>query len=83
MRYYCCSGRTKQERVVFAMRIFELGKTVLIKGIPAHVCRQCGEQSFDLEVAQNLEALRELTRREQLPTRVEENVASAEYAVLA
>lgn len=80
---YRCSGQMKHELVPFTMHVPEVGKTVVIKRVPASVCQQCGEQSFDLDVARNLEALRDLAIREQLSTRTEDDVTSVDYALHA
>lgn len=83
MLCYRCSGEMKHESVSFTMHIPEIGKTVVIKRVPASVCQQCMEQSFDLDVARNLEALRDRATRKQLLTSTEDDVTSADHAVHA
>lgn len=52
--------------------------TIIIKGVPAKVCTQCGEQYFDDETAENIEKI--VNQLKQLATEVtivnyKENVA--------
>ncbi|WP_035107540.1 type II toxin-antitoxin system MqsA family antitoxin [Desulfovirgula thermocuniculi] len=34
------------------------GRLVIIEGVPAHICRQCGETYFDGEVVMEMERLK-------------------------
>lgn len=38
------------------------GGFVIITGVPAHVCAQCGEQYFDAEVALGMDRIKKATR---------------------
>lgn len=41
---------------------------IIIKGVPAKVCTQCGEQYFDDEIAENIEKI--VNQLKQLATEV-------------
>ena len=34
------------------------GKLVIISGVPAHICEQCGEQYFDADVALEMDRIK-------------------------
>ena len=50
-----CEGKIKQ-RVVQARFRFR-GQTIYVDGVPAWVCRRCGEQYFDAPVYKRLEKI--------------------------
>ena len=55
MNCFYCKGRTVETRTKF---IVDLGGcVVIVKNVPARVCRQCGEESFSDEVAKQLERI--------------------------
>jgi YgiT-type zinc finger domain-containing protein len=50
-----CKGKVLQEKVNVG---FRWGKDlIVIEGVPATVCRQCGEKHFDAEVYKEMEKL--------------------------
>ncbi len=50
-----CKGSTYEAVTKF---IVDLGDCVaIVKNVPARICRQCGEESFGDEVAQQLEKI--------------------------
>lgn len=71
-----CKGTLEEKKVNY---IVDLEETIIIiKGVPAKVCRQCGEQYFDDKTSENIEAL--VNQLKQLPMEVSivnytENVA--------
>ncbi len=55
MNCFYCKGQTVEALTKF---VVDLGQCVLIvKDVPARVCRQCGEASYSSEVAQQLERI--------------------------
>ena len=55
MNCFYCKGRTVETTTKF---IVDLGNcVVIVKNVPARVCRQCGEESFSDEVAKQLERI--------------------------
>ena len=51
-----CKGNLEEKKVNY---IVDLEDTIIIiiKGVPAKVCTQCGEQYFDDETAENIEKI--------------------------
>jgi len=47
-----CGGELEKKRVTYTKE--EGGRLVAIGGVPAEVCRTCGEEYFALEVADEL-----------------------------
>lgn len=76
MDCFMCKGTLEEKKVNY---IVDLEETIIIiKGVPAKVCRQCGEQYFDDKTSENIEAL--VNQLKQLPMEVSivnytENVA--------
>ena len=61
-----CKGDLEFKKVNY---VVDLGNTIIIiKGTPAKVCRQCGEQYFDDEIAENIEKI--VNKLKQLATEV-------------
>lgn len=55
MSCFLCKGDLKLKNVNYMV---DLEKTIIIiKGVPAKVCMQCGEQFFDDETAENIEKI--------------------------
>lgn len=55
MNCFMCKGDLKEKKVNY---VVDLEKTIIIiKGVPAKVCTQCGEQYFDDEIAENVEKI--------------------------
>lgn len=71
-----CKGTLEEKKVNY---IVDLEETIIIiKGVPAKVCKQCGEQYFDDKTSENIETL--VNQLKQLPMEVSivnytENVA--------
>ena len=54
-RCFFCKGKVAQEKVNVD---FHWGECLIfIEGVPAMVCRQCGEKYFDAEVYKDMEKL--------------------------
>ncbi len=76
MDCFMCKGTLEEKKVNY---IVDLEETIIIiKGVPAKVCKQCGEQYFDDKTSENIEAL--VNQLKQLPMEVSivnytENVA--------
>lgn len=55
MNCFMCKGELEEKRVNY---IVDLKETIIIiKSVPAKVCKQCGEQYFDDEIAENIERI--------------------------
>ena len=55
MNCFVCDGKMENKEVNY---VADLGKTIIIiKGVPARVCKECGEQYFDDEIAENIEKI--------------------------
>ena len=55
MNCFMCKGDLEEKRVNY---IVDLKETIIIiKSVPAKVCKQCGEQYFDDEIAENIERI--------------------------
>ena len=76
MNCFMCKGELEEKRVNY---IVDLKETIIIiKSVPAKVCKQCGEQYFDDEIAENIEKI--VNKLKQLSAEVtivnyKENVA--------
>ena len=76
MNCFMCKGELKEKKVNYMV---DLENTIIIiKGVPAMVCTNCGEQNFDDETTQNIEKI--VNKLKNLSTEVtiinyEENVA--------
>ena len=61
MKCFYCKGETMETTTKF---IVDLGRcVVIVKNVPARVCRQCGETSYSNEVSQQLEKIVEAVKR--------------------
>lgn len=55
MECIMCKGLTEKKTVNY---ILDLDNTIIIiKDVPANVCKQCGERYFDNDVMENLEKI--------------------------
>ena len=55
MDCFICKGKLEEKKVNY---IADLEDTIIIiKGVPAKVCTQCGEQYFDDETTENIERI--------------------------
>ena len=53
MRCVYCKGSLEEKASIFTL-VLE-NRVVIIKDVPSHVCRQCGETSYDDAVFRQLE----------------------------
>lgn len=66
MDCFMCKGDLEEKKVNY---IVDLEKTIIIiKGVPAKVCKQCGEQYFDDKTSENIEAI--VNQLKKLPMEV-------------
>lgn len=66
MNCFMCKGNLEKKTVNY---VVDLENTIIIiKGVPAKVCTQCGEQYFDDETAENIEKI--VNQLKQLATEV-------------
>lgn len=76
MNCFMCKGELTEKKVNYMV---DLENTIIIiKGVPAKVCNQCGEQYFEDETSENIEII--VNKLKNLSTEVtiinyEENVA--------
>lgn len=55
MECFMCKGDLEKKQVNY---VVDLEDTIIIvKGVPAKVCKKCGEQYFDDETAENIEKI--------------------------
>lgn len=55
MNCFMCKGQLENKETTFMVEID--GRIVIVKNVPSHVCRQCGETSYDNEVTKRLEEI--------------------------
>ncbi len=55
MNCFKCKGNLEEKNVNYMVDLEET--IIIIKGVPARVCTQCGEQYFDDETAENIEKI--------------------------
>lgn len=66
MDCFVCKGKLEEKKVNY---IADLEETIIIiKGVPAKVCTQCGEQYFDDETTENIEKI--VNQLKQVPIEV-------------
>ena len=66
MDCFICKGKLEEKKVNY---IADLEDTIIIiKGVPARVCTQCGEQYFDDETTENIERI--VNQLKQVPIEV-------------
>ncbi len=56
-----CKGETESKFVNYLVDIDN--NIIIIKEVPAHVCKQCGERYFDNDVMKNLEKIIDEVKR--------------------
>ncbi|MEZ4734563.1 MAG: type II toxin-antitoxin system MqsA family antitoxin [Caldilineaceae bacterium] len=61
-----CEGELAQRQVLARFRY--KGATIYIEGVPAWVCRQCGDQYYDAPVYKQMERIAQ--QREQIHRRI-------------
>jgi len=66
MNCFMCKGNLEEKKVNY---VVDLENTIIIiKGVPAKVCTQCGEQFFNDETAENIDKI--VKQLKQLSTEV-------------
>ncbi len=55
MNCFMCKGDLEEKKVNYVVDLEET--IIIIKGVPAKVCKQCCEQYFDDEIAENVEKI--------------------------
>ena len=66
MSCFKCKGKLEEKKVNYMV---DLNDTIIIiKGVPAKVCMQCGEKYFDDKTAENIEKI--VNKLKQLSTEV-------------
>ena len=55
MHCFKCKGKLIEKKVNYVVDLEET--IIIIKGVPATVCSECGEQSFSDEIAKNIEEI--------------------------
>lgn len=55
MSCFICNGQLEKKETTFMVEID--GRMVIVENVPSHVCRQCGETSYDNEVSKRLEEI--------------------------
>lgn len=66
MNCFMCKGNLEEKKVNYVVDLEDT--IIIIKGVPAKVCIQCGEQYFDDETAENIEKI--VNQLKQLATEV-------------
>lgn len=66
MSCFVCKGDLVKRKVNYVVDLEDT--IIIIKGVPAKVCAQCGEQYFDDDTAENIEKI--VNRLKQLSTEV-------------
>ena len=61
-----CDGDLEEKKVNYVVDLEET--IIIIKGVPAKVCPQCGEQYFDDKTSENIEKI--VNQLKQLATEV-------------
>ena len=55
MNCFICKGDLEEKKVNYVVDLEET--IIIIKEVPAKVCKQCGEQYFDDETSKNIEKI--------------------------
>ena len=55
MNCFMCKGILEKKEVNYVVDLEDT--IIIIKKVPAKVCKQCGEQYFDDEIAENIEKI--------------------------
>ena len=66
MKCFMCDGDLEEKKVNYVVDLEET--IIIIKGVPAKVCPQCGEQYFDDKTSENIERI--VNQLKQLATEV-------------
>ena len=65
MNCFICKGKLEEKKVNYVVNLEE---TIIIKGVPAKVCTECGEQYFDDKTSKNIEKI--VNQLKQISTEV-------------
>lgn len=55
MKCFMCNGELENKKVNYVVDLDNI--IIIIKGVPATVCKECKEQYFDDETAENIEKI--------------------------
>ena len=55
MECFKCKGNLVEKKINYVVNLENT--IIIIKGVPAKVCNQCGEQYFDDETTENIEKI--------------------------
>ncbi len=66
MNCFICKGKLEEKKVNYVVNLEET--IIIIKGVPAKVCTECGEQYFDNETSENIEKI--VNQLKQISTEV-------------
>jgi len=55
MNCFMCRGDMEEKLTTFLVEVD--GCIIIVKGVPSHVCTQCGEVSYDTDVVMRLEKI--------------------------
>lgn len=66
MKCFMCKGVLEEKKVNYVVDLQET--IIIIKDVPAKVCKQCGEQYFDDDTSENIEKI--VNQLKQLSTEV-------------
>lgn len=66
MNCFICKGKLEEKKVNYVVNLEET--IIIIKGVPAKVCTECGEQYFDDETSENIEKI--VNQLKQISTEV-------------
>lgn len=66
MKCFMCNGDLEEKKVNYVVDLEDT--IIIIKGVPAKVCSQCGEQYFDDKTSENIERI--VNQLKQLATEV-------------
>ncbi len=66
MNCFICKGKLEEKKVNYVVNLEET--IIIIKGVPAKVCTECGEQYFDDKTSENIEKI--VNQLKQISTEV-------------
>lgn len=55
MNWFICKGELEEKKVNYLVELQD--SIIIIKEVPAKVCKQCGEQYFNDNTAENIEKI--------------------------
>ena len=66
LKCFMCNGELEEQKVNYVVDLKDA--IIIIKGVPAKVCSQCGEQYFEDKTSENIERI--VNQLKQLATEV-------------